>query len=63
MAALAVQLHCETTTRVEVHDIGNNSVSVVFGDDRSGFRLIGDVDDVAQLVAQAHRLLRVAQTR
>ena len=61
MAALSVQLHTEATTRVEVHDIGNHSVSVVFGDDRSGVRLIGDTDDVAQLVAQAHRLLRVAQ--
>jgi hypothetical protein len=36
-------------------------VSVVFGDDRAGVRLIGDIDDVAQLVAQAHRLLQVAQ--
>ena len=61
MAALSVQLHAEAVTRVEVHDIGNHSVAVVFGDDRSGVRLIGDVDDVAQLVAEAHRLLRVAQ--
>jgi hypothetical protein len=36
-------------------------VSLIFGDDRSGVRLIGDTDDVAQLVAQAHRLLRVAR--
>jgi hypothetical protein len=63
MAALSVQLHAEAVTRVEVHDIGNHSVSVVFGDDRSGVRLIGDFDDVAQLVAQAHALLRVAQSR
>jgi hypothetical protein len=34
-------------------------VSVAFGDDRAGVR--GDTDDVAQLVAQAHRLLRVAR--
>ena len=61
MAALSVQLHAEAVTRVEVHDIDNHSVAVVFGDDRSGVRLIGDVDDVAQLVAEAHRLLRVAQ--
>jgi hypothetical protein len=61
MAVLSVQLHAEAVTRVEVHDIGNHSVSVVFGDDRSGVRLIGDVDDVAALVGQAHRLLQVAQ--
>jgi hypothetical protein len=61
MAVLSVQLHAEAVTRVDVHDIGNHSVSVMFGDDRSGVRLIGDTDDVAQLVAQAHRLLRVAR--
>ena len=60
MAALGVQLHTEAATRVEVHDIGNHSVSVVFGDDRSGVRLIGDTDEVAQLIGQAHRLLGVA---
>jgi hypothetical protein len=42
MAALSVQLHAKAVTRVEVHDIGNHSVSLVFGDDRSGVRLIGD---------------------
>jgi hypothetical protein len=46
-----------------VHDIGNHGVSVVFGDDRSGVRLIGDLADVAALVAQARGLLRVAQSR
>jgi hypothetical protein len=44
-----------------VHDLGNHSVSVVFGDDRSRVRLIGDTDGVAQLVDEAHRLLRVAR--
>jgi hypothetical protein len=61
MAALSVQLHAEAVTSVEVHDIGNHCVSVVFGDDRSGVRLIGDTDDVAQLIAQAQRLLRLAR--
>jgi hypothetical protein len=61
MAALSVQLHAETVTRVEVHDIGNHSVSLVFGDYRSGVRLIGHTAEVARLVAQAHRLLGVAQ--
>jgi hypothetical protein len=61
MAALAVQLHCETTTRVEVHGLGNHSVTVVIGDDRKGVRVIGDVDEVTQLVAQAHALLQVAK--
>jgi hypothetical protein len=61
MAALSVQLHAEAVTRVEVRDIGNHSVSVVFGDDRSGVRLIGDVEDVAQLVDEAHRLLWMAR--
>jgi hypothetical protein len=61
VAALSVQLHAEAVTHVELHDIGNHSVSVVFGDDRAGVRLIGDTDEVAQVVAQAHRLLRVGQ--
>ena len=61
MAVLSVQLHAEAVSRVEVRDLGNGSVSLVFGDDRVGVRLIGDTDDVAALVAQAHRLLRVAQ--
>jgi hypothetical protein len=63
MAALSVQLHAEAVTRVEVHDLGNHSVSVVFGDDRSGIRIIGDTDDVTALVADAYRLLRIAQSR
>jgi hypothetical protein len=62
MAALSVELHAEAVTRVEVHDIGNHSVSVVFGDDRNGVRLLGDTDEVAQLIAQAHRLLQVARS-
>jgi hypothetical protein len=61
MAVLSVQLHTEAVTRVEVRDIGNGSVLLVFGDDRSGVRLIGNVDDVAGLVAQARRPLRVAR--
>jgi hypothetical protein len=32
---LSVQLHAEAVSRVEVHDIGHHSVSVVFGDDRA----------------------------
>jgi hypothetical protein len=62
VAALSVQLHAKAVTRVEVHDLGNHSVSVVFGDDRSGVRLIGDADDVAALIADAHRMLRVAES-
>jgi hypothetical protein len=30
-----------------------SGLSMVFGDDRSGVRLTGDADDVAQLIAQA----------
>jgi hypothetical protein len=61
MAALSVVLHAETTTRVELQRLGDHSVTLVIGDDRNGLRLIGDVDDVAQLVSQAHRLLGVAR--
>jgi hypothetical protein len=49
--------------RIEVRDLGNGSVSLVFGDDRSGLRIIGDTDAVAALVAEAHRLCRIAQSR
>jgi hypothetical protein len=40
--------------------VGVAVADVVFGGDRSGVRLIGDTDDVAQLVDEAQRLLRVA---
>jgi hypothetical protein len=63
MAALSVVLHAETTTRVEVHDLGNGSVTLIFGDDRNGVRVIGDTVEVAQLVAQAHALLQMAKGR
>jgi hypothetical protein len=61
MAALSVVLHAETSTRVEIERLGDHSVTLIVGDDRNGLRVIGDTDDVAQLVAEAHRLLQVAR--
>lgn len=60
--AVVVQLHAETVQRVEVRDLGAHGVSLVFGDDRSGVRLIGQGADVHQLIIEADRqLTRLAE--
>jgi hypothetical protein len=59
--ALTVTMHCETVSWVAVHDISTGDdvkvVSLVLGDDRSGVRLLGNVDDVYEVVERARRLL------
>jgi hypothetical protein len=55
--AITVQLHAETVGHVEVSTIGDEAVSVTFGDDRSGVRLLGPLIDVQELVVEADRQL------
>jgi hypothetical protein len=55
--AITVQLHAEIVGHVEVSTIGGDAVSVTFGDDRSGVRLLGPLIDVHQLVVEADRQL------
>jgi len=57
-----VQLHTETVSRVDVTDVSRDNpndrlVSVAIGDDRSGFRLLGQLREVHRLVVEADRQL------
>ena len=61
--AITVQLHAETVGRVEVSTVGGDAVSVTFGDDRSGVRLLGPLGDVHQLVVEADRQLSQVRDR
>jgi hypothetical protein len=54
--AVTVQLHTETITRVEAHELedrGGRFVTLTLGDDRSGINVIGDPFTMRRLVAQA----------
>ena len=61
--AITVQLHAETVGRVEVSTVGGDAVSVTFGDDLSGVRLLGPLIDVHQLVVEADRQLSGVRDR
>jgi hypothetical protein len=62
-AAITVQMHAETVARVEVSPIGGDAVSVTFGDDLRGVRLLGPLIDVHQLVVEADRQLSRVRDR
>ena len=55
--------HAETIGCVEVSTIGDNAVSVTFGDDLRGVRLRGSLIDVHQLVVEADRQLNRVRDR
>jgi hypothetical protein len=58
IVALVVQVHTEAISRVDVMDMGDDSiVAVALGDDRSGVRLVGPLRDVHRLVVEADRQL------
>jgi hypothetical protein len=58
---IVVQLHAETVSIVEVHDLRRTGddrlVSCAIGDDRSGVRLLGQLHDIHRLVVEADRQL------
>jgi hypothetical protein len=54
---------CGDRGSVEVSTIGGDAVSVTFGDDLSGVRLLGPLIDVHQLVVEADRQLSRVRDR